>query len=66
MVDGEKELNGWFNGLDSNSLLKMFPDIWENTKKKGGDLNDFIDDCDEWWSYLNVKTKAELYNHFGV
>lgn len=61
----EKELDVWFNNLDSKSLLRMFPDIWQNTKKEGGDLNDFIDDCDEWWSYLNLKTKKDIYNHFA-
>ena len=59
-----KKLDIWFNNLDSESLLRMFPDIWANTKKKGGGLNDFIDDCDEWWDNLNLKEKTEFYNDF--
>ena len=57
-----KEINSWFNDLDSRQLLRMFPDVFE---KNMGDVNDFIDTCDEMWNSWSEKDKRETYNHFA-
>lgn len=61
-MKNDKELNEWWSKLSGDRLEMMFPDKLNECK---GDFNDFIDDCDEWWGYLNLKTKSELYNHFA-
>lgn len=52
-------LDNWFQQLDSNDLIRLFPSEFE---KNEGDLNDFIDTCDEIWDNFSKEVKIDFYN----
>lgn len=55
-----KDLDLWFNRIDGNGLMKIFGCPTQRT------MNDFIDDCDEYWAGLSRKKKQELYDRFST
>ena len=54
-----KELDKWFNRIDGNGLCNMF----SCPPKRS--MNDFIDDCDEYWRGLSHEEKQELHDRFS-
>ena len=63
----QKELDKWFNNLDSFELGIMFPGEYEEAMESadpGVNINTFVKDCKQTWKRLSKEKKEELYNEY--
>lgn len=62
-----KELDKWFNNLDSFELGFMFPGEYEEAMESadpGVNINTFIKDIKKMWKGMSKEQKEKLYNQF--
>lgn len=62
-----KELDKWFNNLDSFELGIMFPGEYEEAMESADpsvNINTFVKDVKQTWKRLSKEKKEELYNEY--
>ena len=62
-----KELNDWFNGLDSYELGNIFSDEYEEAMESADpkvNINTFVRDCRAAWRNMSKEEKEELYQMY--
>lgn len=62
-----KELNTWFNNLDSYELGFIFESEYEKAMESADpkvNINTFVKDCKAQWKAMSKEQKEELYNQF--
>lgn len=62
-----KELDKWFNNLDSFELGIMFPGEYEEAMESADpsvNINTFIKEAKQMWKRLSKEQKEELYNEY--
>lgn len=63
----KKELDSWFNSLDSYELGFMFPDEYEETMAStdpGVNINTFVREVKAMWKNLSLEEKIKLYEQY--
>ena len=63
----EKDLDDWFDSLDSEDLTNMFPSEYEHTMMSADpddNINAFYDEVRNDWKTMTKEEKEELYNMF--
>jgi hypothetical protein len=63
----KKELDSWFNSLDTFELGLMFPGEYEETLESadpGVNINTFVREVKAMWKNLSLEEKMELYEQF--
>lgn len=63
----KKELDSWFNSLDTFELGLMFPGEYEETLEStdpGVNINSFVREVKAMWKNLSLEEKMELYEQF--
>ncbi|MBQ1748375.1 MAG: hypothetical protein II041_06785 [Bacteroidales bacterium] len=63
----KKELDSWFNSLDSYELGFMFPGEYEETMASadpGVNINTFVREVKAMWKNLSLEEKIELYEQY--
>lgn len=61
----QKELNSWFNSLDSYDLSLLFPSEFEDNMMSADPddgIDNFIDEARAHWKSLSKDEKIRLYN----
>lgn len=62
-----KELDKWFNNLDSFELGIMFPGEYEEAMESADpsvNINTFVKDVKQMWRGMSKEQKEELYNEY--
>lgn len=60
-----KDLNTWFNNLDSYDLSLLFPGEFEDAMMSADpdeNINTFIDEAKAHWKCMDKEEKIRLYN----
>ena len=63
----KKELDSWFNGLDTYELGFMFPGEYEETMASADpkvNINTFVREVKAMWKNLSLEEKMELYEQY--
>ena len=63
----KKELDSWFNNLDSFELGLMFPGEYEEAMESTDpkvNINSFIREVKAMWKNLSLEEKVELYEQY--
>lgn len=61
----QKQLDSWFNNLDSFELAELFPSLYEETMLSadpGVNINTFIKEAKSDWKNMSKEQKEELYD----
>lgn len=62
-----KDLDKWFNNLDSSDMANIFPGVFNNIMMSADpdiDINDFIDEALDEWDSLSTEEKQKIYKDF--
>lgn len=62
-----KELDTWFNGLDSFELGLIFSSEYEKAMESADpkvNINTFVRDCKVQWKKMSKEQKEELYDQY--
>lgn len=61
----QKELDKWFNSLESFQLAEIFPSLYEQTMESANpkvNINTFVKEAKNRWKTMTKKMKEDYYH----